>query len=130
MKVTAAIWIENDKVFIAKRPAGDTLQDKWEFPGGKIESGETPEMCLSREMSEEFGVSVDVNGFFGRSIYRYDSGSIELLAYFITCHTGKPEANAHDEIRWVRAEELMRYDFAPADIPLVKKLQDYMQNTR
>ena len=68
-QVTAAIWLENGKVLIAKRAAGDRLQNLWEFPGGKIEEGESPQDCLHREMVEEFCVNVSVGDFFGRSIY-------------------------------------------------------------
>ncbi len=60
LQVTAAILIKDNKILIAKRLAGDKLPHKWEFPGGKIETGETPEACLKREMHEEFGIEVRI----------------------------------------------------------------------
>ncbi|MDW7650207.1 MAG: 8-oxo-dGTP diphosphatase MutT [Bacillota bacterium] len=126
-QVTAAIWIRDGKVFIAKRPAGDKLQDKWEFPGGKLEVGETPEECLRREMFEEFGIDVDVGDFFERSIYTYETGCIELLAYFVRCCSGRVGVHAHDEVFWAEPAELDMFDFAPADIPLVSALKKYLK---
>lgn len=125
-QVTAAIWLQGRKVFIAKRPRGDKLQNKWEFPGGKLEDGETPQACLQREMAEEFGIAVTVEDFFGRSVYKYESGQIELLAYFISYQSGELVMRAHDEIAWASVDELNSFDFAPADIPLVEQLQMYM----
>lgn len=125
-KVTAAIWINKGKVLIARRPTGDPLAHHWEFPGGKIEQGESPERCLQREMAEEFNVQVTVGSFFGSSVYRYDSGSIELLAYFVSGDAGNLTMKAHEEIRWVEQNQLGDFTFAPADVPLVEKLQMYL----
>ncbi|EAX47152.1 NUDIX hydrolase [Thermosinus carboxydivorans Nor1] len=65
-EVTAAIIINDGKVLIAQRAENQKLAGKWEFPGGKIESGETPEECLIREINEELGINIEVNDFFGK----------------------------------------------------------------
>lgn len=120
--VTAAILIKEDKVLIARRKAGDRLAGKWEFPGGKIMNGETPEDCLKREMAEEFGIEVSVGEFIGESTYPYAHGCIRLLAYRTDWTGGDLRPHVHAEYRWVRFDQLNRFDFSAADIPFVEKL--------
>lgn len=127
-QVTAAIWLNKGKVLIAQRPPGDKLERLWEFPGGKVEAGESPRECLRRELAEELGVNVDVGGFFGRSVYDYKSGCIELLAYLIDASPQKLTLRAHSAAYWVGKDELDRFTFAPADIPLVEQLKLYMES--
>lgn len=121
--VTAAILIKEGKLLIAKRKAGDRQANKWEFPGGTVEKSETPEICLKREMQEEFGIEVSVGKFLGESTYHYDHGSIKLLAYRAHWESGKIVLKDHADHRWVSSAQLSEYDFAPADIPIVEKLQ-------
>jgi len=122
-KVTAAILIKDGQVLIAKRKKGDRLAEKWEFPGGKIETNETPEECLKREMLEEFGIEVSVGECFGESIYHYNHGSIKLLAYQTHWEGGDIVPKDHEEFKWVRPNQLDLFDFAPADLPFVEKLK-------
>lgn len=122
-KVTAAILTKGNKILIAKRSATDKLADKWEFPGGKVEAGETPKECLTREMKEEFQIDVKVKDFFARSVYTYESGTIELLAYWAVTDDTNLRPMVHDEYQWVRPEELEQFDFAPADIEFVHQLK-------
>lgn len=120
--VTCAILGRNGKVLIARRPATDKLANKWEFPGGKVEDGETPEACLARELLEELSIEVRVGAFLGESVHYYGDAAIRLLAYRTSWEAGELKAQVHDEIRWVTLHELDHYDFAPADLPFVKKL--------
>jgi len=121
--VTAAILIIDGRILIAKRRLGDRLAEKWEFPGGKIEQGETPEQCLGREMQEEFQIQVSIGKFLGESIYHYDHGSIRLIAYRTYWEKGELIPKAHEEYQWVSQDQLKDYDFAPADIPFVEMLR-------
>jgi 8-oxo-dGTP diphosphatase len=123
MRVTAAIIIRDNRVLIAKRPDNGGQAGRWEFPGGKIEDGESPEECLRRELYEELEIEVEVKGFFEKSIYRYDKGAIELLAYRAEWVGGDIRVREHDEIRWVYAWELDSYELMPADLPIKDKLQ-------
>ena len=104
--VTAAILIRGDKVFIGQRKAGKRLEYLWEFPGGKLEAGETPEECLVREMREEFGIEVVVREYFGESVYRYEHGSIRLLAYLVDWMDGEISPTDHQDCRWVPFDDL------------------------
>ncbi|GER92019.1 NUDIX hydrolase [Dictyobacter vulcani] len=123
-KVTAAILMVDGKVLIARRKKGDALAHKWEFPGGKIEPGETPEQCLTREMMEEFGVAVAVKDFFCSTVYRYQHIEIELLAYHTVYLSGEFQLNAHADMKWIPLAALNDYDFSAADIPIAHKLRE------
>ena len=123
-EVTAAILVKDGKILIAKRKAGDHQANKWEFPGGTVKPDETDQACLKREMQEEFGIKVSVGRIFGESIYHYGYGSIKLRAYLASLESGKLTPKAHSEFRWISKDKLLEYDFAPADIPFVKKLQN------
>jgi 8-oxo-dGTP diphosphatase len=120
--VTAAILIRGDKVFIGQRKAGKQLENSWEFPGGKLETGETQRECLVREMREEFGVEVAVQEFFGESNYDYSHGSIRLVAYLVDWIDGEMSPVDHQDCRWVSFDDLKSYEFVPADVPFVQKL--------
>ena len=121
--VTAAILEKNGKILIARRKADDRQGGKWEFPGGTLEPDETAQACLQREMQEEFGIAVAVGRFFGESVYHYDHGKIKLRAYRASWESGRIRLNDHADFRWVLPEQLAEYDFAPADIPFVRKLR-------
>ncbi|MBW2449240.1 MAG: (deoxy)nucleoside triphosphate pyrophosphohydrolase [Deltaproteobacteria bacterium] len=123
VKVTAAILAKNNKIIIAKRGPDDELANKWEFPGGKIEIDETPEQCLKREMKEEFDIDISVGEYLGSSIYHYDHLSIELLAYRTYWEGGEIDLKDHDDFKWISLEQLADFDFAPADLTFVEKLQ-------
>ncbi|HWQ72546.1 MAG TPA: (deoxy)nucleoside triphosphate pyrophosphohydrolase [Desulfitobacteriaceae bacterium] len=123
IEVTASIISRDNKVLIAQRPLDDRLAGKWEFPGGKIEPGETPEECLKREIREEFNVEIEVLEYFDQSIYTSDKGQIKLMAYLCKWISGEFILKVHSRIRWVGYDELDLFDYAPADIPLALKLK-------
>ena len=127
-EVTAAILMKDNRVLIAQRAYGENLAGKWEFPGGKIERGETPQECLKREIREELDVDIEVSDFFGDSIYAYHSGTIKLIAFWCKWISGDFTLKVHSQIAWVNHDELDLYDFAPADIPLVEKLHKQLQS--
>lgn len=129
IQVTAAIIRKENKILIARRRAGDKLGGMWEFPGGKIEPGETPEQCLKRELLEEFDIVTEVGEFVASSIYDYGDFTIELLGYEAAYVSGQFRLNDHDEIRWAAPEELLGCGLAPADIPIAKRLIEAHQLT-
>ena len=121
-QVTAAVIEKDGKILIAQRRKGSTLEGRWEFPGGKIEPGETAEACLKRELKEEFEIEVEIGKFIIASEFRYRLVPIELLAYRVKHLSGEFKVNEHEEIRWVGPSELSLYDFMPADAAIVKLL--------
>ena len=123
VKVTAAILEKNGRIIIAQRKSSDHLSGKWEFPGGKIEPGETPEACLARELKEEFDIDVTIGEHLASNTHHYDHISIELMAYRASWVSGAITMNDHKAYRWVSVDQLVEFDFAPADIPFVDMLR-------
>ncbi|MGB9919231.1 MAG: (deoxy)nucleoside triphosphate pyrophosphohydrolase [Moorellales bacterium] len=128
--VTAAVIRRRDKVLVARRQQGH-LSGKWEFPGGKLEPGESPEACLAREIKEELGLEVRVDEVFAVVYHRYETGPILLLAYECTLADGSwPETGLAPDApaKWVSREELARLDLAPADVPIAEKLSRLLES--
>lgn len=121
--VTAAIIFKHGKVLIARRAPGENCAGSWEFPGGKIERGETPEQCLARELQEEFDIQASIKDFIAESIYEYPTGSIRLLAYVAEVIAGDIKLHVHDDYAWVDLNDLLSYDLLPADMPIALSLQ-------
>lgn len=117
--VAVAVIIHNSKVLIAKRPSNKFLGGYWEFPGGKLEAGETPETCLHRELAEELEISVKINYFLTEQIFDYGQFVVCLKVFLCNLNGGKLKLNDHDEIKWVEKNQLLSYNLAPADIPIV-----------
>ena len=122
--VTCAIIEQNGKILIARRAAEQKLAGKWEFPGGKVEDGESPEECLERELEEEFGIQVEVGEFITSNKHHYDHISIELLAFRVKYISGEFTLTDHDKIEWVNPGELLDYDLAEADVPIARELEE------
>ena len=123
IRVTAAILEKDGKILIAKRETGDELfAGLWEFPGGKVEEGETPEECMARELKEELDIEVEVGELITSNKHKYPHGIFELLAYRVKHISGKIILNDHDEIKWVTINEMSNFEFPPADIPIINYL--------
>ena len=124
IRVTAAILEKDRKILIAKRKTGDDLfSGLWEFPGGKVEKGETPKKCMARELREELDIEVEVVELITSNKHKYPKGIFELLAYKVKHIRGKIVLNDHDEIKWVTFDEMSSFEFPPADIPIIEHLQ-------
>jgi 8-oxo-dGTP diphosphatase len=123
IRVTAAVLFRDGRVLIARRPPGKHLAGKWEFPGGKIEAGETPEAALTREMREEFGIEVAVARFVAAEVHDYGVKRIELLAYRVRHVYGEFMPREHDAVDWVYPADLNAAAMAPADEFIVRHLQ-------
>jgi 8-oxo-dGTP diphosphatase len=116
--VVGAIVMREGKVLIGKRKEGLSMAHKWEFPGGKLEPGETPEECLRRELREELEIEVEIGRFYCEGIYN----GLTLLAYRASYVSGDFKLHDHEEIRWVYPGQLSLYEFPHADRPIVTKL--------
>jgi len=121
-RVTAAIIEENGRVFVARRGPGRHLSGKWEFPGGKVEPGETPEQALERELGEELGIACEVGEFLCSAVYAGREPGLELLAYRVHRGPGPIELREHTEARWVSPEELAGMNLPESDRLVVERL--------
>ncbi|HWL22387.1 MAG TPA: (deoxy)nucleoside triphosphate pyrophosphohydrolase [Ureibacillus sp.] len=120
--VGAIIENENNEIFCALRSPEMSLPNYWEFPGGKIEDGETPEQALAREINEEFNCSIEVGEKVEDTTYEYEKVIVRLETYKAKLVDGQPVALEHAETKWVSRGEISKLDFAPADIPAVEKI--------
>ena len=118
--VTAAINEKAGAVLIVRKAPGKRHAGRWEFPGGKVEAGEGPEDCLQREIMEELGIRVRVDGFVCESRYRYPHAAIRLLAYRVEWLSGDIRLSDHDDAAWVRPQGLADWDLLPADRPIAQ----------
>ncbi|MEK6492714.1 (deoxy)nucleoside triphosphate pyrophosphohydrolase [Myroides odoratimimus] len=121
LRVTCAIIESNQKVLIAQRNQNMLLPYKWEFPGGKVEEGEQDEMCIVREVKEELNLNIVVLSRLSSVTHHYDTFSLELFPF--VCHTDSEdfEVKEHAQVLWVDPQDLLNYDWAEADIPIVKE---------
>jgi len=128
LAVVAALIREEGRFLICRRPAHKALGLLWEFPGGKIEPGETGAEALARECREELAVALEVGPLFMEVTHAYPERTIHLTLYNARILEGTPQKLEHEEIRWILPEEIAQYTFCPADQPFVEKiLREYGQ---
>ncbi len=126
--VTVALLCRNGKYLLCQRGEKDILSLKWEFPGGKLEAGETLEECLVREVQEELCLNIKVICHFCDVTYTYATGGILLKTYLAQIISGKMNLMVHNAAEWVEAERLVEYDLLPADIEIANKLTLFKQS--
>lgn len=125
IEVVAGLIYKGGNVLIAKRSTGDpNVLGKWEFPGGKVEPGETDEEALEREFKEEFELEIKANKFIINNICEYPTKTVDLKLYQCEYISGNFNLHDHSEYKWVDPNELISYDLAPADIPLAKYIEE------
>jgi len=127
--VVACALVDPDRrVLIAQRPPGKQLAGLWEFPGGKLETGETPEAALIRELEEELGISTKTACLAPLSFASHSYESFHLLMPLFVCRKwqGTPQPREHSALKWVRPQNLRDYPMPPADGPLIAPLCDLL----
>ncbi|MEY8566811.1 (deoxy)nucleoside triphosphate pyrophosphohydrolase [Corynebacterium sp.] len=122
INVVGAVLTDGTKVLAAQRGEGMSLAGMWEFPGGKIESGESPEAALRRELKEELLCVAEIGDKVETTEYEYDFGTVVLTTYFGQIIDKEPTLTEHSEVRWVEARDLPDLQWAPADIPAVDRV--------
>ena len=120
--VSALIWDE-DKFMICQRPAHKARGLLWEFVGGKVDPGETAQQALIRECREELAVEVSVGDIFMEVVHEYPDLLVQLTLFNATIASGVPQMLEHNDIQWITVEEIPNFDFCPADVDILKKLQ-------
>jgi len=123
--VSAALIFREGKLLIAQRPAESHLGGLWEFPGGKLEPGETFEQSLMRELREELGIEVAVQALFEEITHDYPDRRVHLKFYLCRLLVGEPQALGCAGVKWVAKPELAGHDFPAADARLLEKLRGY-----
>lgn len=120
--VGAVIENDRDEILCALRSAAMSMPNLWEFPGGKIVEGEKPEEALTREIREELNCIVKVGSLIEEIVHHYPNIIVNLSTYKTSIIQGTPTALEHEKLSWVKREDLLKLEWAPADIPTVKKL--------
>lgn len=127
--VSAVALIDADgRVLMARRPEGKAMAGLWEFPGGKVEAGETPEAALIRELDEELGISTHASCLAPLTFASHAYPDFHLLMPLFACRRwqGTPVSREGQALRWARVQELRDLPMPPADVPLVAILRDWL----
>ena len=127
--VVACALVDADRrVLIAQRPEGKPMAGLWEFPGGKIENGETPEQAVIRELEEELGISTNKACLAPFAFASFAYETFHLLMPLFVCRkwSGNPRPTEHAAVKWVRPQRLREYPMPPADEPLIAHLCDLL----
>ena len=119
----AVIWSEKGQILIDRRPLGGEMGGLWEFPGGKIEPGESIEECIKREIKEELGMVIAVGEHLITIDHTYSNLRITLTAHHCQHLSGEPQTIECDEIRWVWVNELENFTFPPANAEIIKAIK-------
>ncbi len=120
--VAALIW-KRDRFLICQRPAYKERALLWEFAGGKVEPGESEEQALVREVQEELGVRIEVGAKYMQVVHTYPDLTVHLALFHARITAGKPHLFEHQDLRWIRVEEIGEYDFCPADTAFLLALE-------
>lgn len=123
LEVTCGIIEQQSRILICQRSVEMTHPLKWEFPGGKVEANESKIACLAREIQEELGLIIQVGQSLSPVIHAYPTFTIALYPYLCTLVSGKLQLSEHQQAIWVSREELLHYDWAEADVPIVQQLR-------
>ena len=120
--VAALIW-NRDRFLICQRPAHKARGSLWEFVGGKVEAGESCEQALVREVREELAVTLSVGDVFMEVIHAYPDMTVRLTLYTARILEGEPQLLEHQDLRWIRVDEIEQYVFCPADVEIIEALK-------
>ncbi|MEY4760852.1 MAG: hypothetical protein RLZZ200_708 [Pseudomonadota bacterium] len=124
LRVVAAVLVDRTgRLLIAQRPPGKWQAGRWEFPGGKIEAGESADQAVVRELAEELGVRVDASRHLADFRHDYADRSVEIGLWLVLRHEGEPRGMDGQALRWVAVAELDRCDLLEADLPMVPVLR-------
>lgn len=125
--VAAGVAIERGRVLLTQRPGGTHLAGSWEFPGGKLEAGESPEEALARELFEELGVRCEVGAVLDVTYWRYPNKDVLLLFYRVKIVAGEIAHLGVADHAWATAETLDGYAFPPADVRVLGRIREILR---
>ena len=122
--VVGAVIVRDGLVLCAQRGPNRALAGLWEFPGGKVEHGEAPEVALAREILEELDCIIEVGDRVATTSHAYEFGTVSLTTYWAEITDGAPVASEHAGLRWIPAADIGILDWAPADVPAVDVVRE------
>ena len=122
IRVVGAVFHDGERILACRKKPGKPLEGHWEFPGGKIEPGESPEQALAREIREELNLIAEVGQKVTTTTYEYEFATIELTTFYCTLVDGDLRLTDHDDTKWVTSTEAAHLTWAPADIPAVEAI--------
>ena len=123
--VVAAIIRDENRIFATRRGYGD-FKGRWEFPGGKVEEGETPEQALVREICEELDTEIKLGEYFDTVEYDYPTFHLSMRCYWCTVKSGGLVLKEHEDSKWLTKETLDSVDWLPADVTVISKIREKM----
>ena len=123
--VSCLVLLHQGKVLATQRSETMDLPGLWEFPGGKVEFGESPATCLVREIWEELSIGIQICNPLTPVLYAYPDKSIQLIPFLATWGTGTLQLSEHAHYQWLAPQDLLSLDWAPADLPIVEELQEH-----
>ena len=127
LEVVAALIQQGEQFLICQRPADKAQGNLWEFAGGKVEQGETPEQALVRECREELEIDIEPKELFMEITHEYTDRIVHLMLFYARIKAGKPFNKEHQKLCWATPAEMQQYEFCPADVPILEKLKEKMQ---
>lgn len=130
MYVACAVFIANDKVLLMRRAEGHSMAGGWEYPGGKIETGETGAACVKRELKEELLIDAEIGELIGSAKLELKDKTLKLDAYRVISYRGNITLTDHDKMEWVSIDELIEHEQLPADLEISRKLHEYINRQR
>jgi len=122
IRVVCGIIFQEDKILICRRKAEKPLGGYWEFPGGKVEPNELESDALNRELQEELSINVEVQKHFKTTLHKYENINVKLIAFKCRFIQSDFTLTDHDATEWVTKTELLKFNLAPADIPIARAL--------
>ena len=126
VKVVCGVIVENDRVLMAQRSAGMEHPFKWEFPGGKMNEGETAEAALKRELQEELRIDIHVTLVLQPVLWKYPDKTVNLQPVLCEWIEGQPQALEHQQLKWCLWHELQELDILDADIAIVNQIERFL----
>lgn len=130
IRVVGAAIVQNGRCLVAQRGPQQSQAGKWEFPGGKVEPREAPELALQREITEELGVRITVGQLLGHSVTQLGEVCVDLSVYGAQLTAGELTLREHARVVWAAADALATFDWSAADVPIVAAVAEWLTNER
>lgn len=126
----AVVMTQNDQVLIVKKDPEHKLAGLWEFPGGKLEAGESLEACIKREMLEELAIDVEIGALLVTYVYVLPRNTLKINAFFAKPLSDQMTLVEHVDLRWVEVESLRDYAFVPSDLQVIEALENWKKTMK